>query len=261
VAYTQRLGTLSEFITSQGEGGVYVVDNGSSREFSNPDNLSSWAGSSSIDSISNSLFSDLSASTGIFSNQAQTSSTQYVLHSGELLTLNTNLSIMYPRNSVATISGALAGLLPTGGAASQFVMGSTGTIYLVDGGLKHGIASLGLLASYTPSGAANITTFSNAELAEIPDGQTILTRFAYNSSNPTQQYYVNNGTYTLSAPFNDSQYGFAISATGISVLGASNGAVSCSQGFVQAVGSPGIYILDNGVKRGIASLNMFGMLQ
>ncbi len=261
VAYTQRLGSLSEFITSPGTSGVYMVDGGSSREFSNPDNLASWAGSSSIDSISNALFADLTTGTGIFSNQTQTSTAQYVLHSGQLLSLNSNLAVMYPRNLVATISSSLANLLPSGGSASQFIMGTTGTIYFVDGGLKHGIGSLALLASYTPSGSANITTFSNAELAEIPDGQSILTRFAYNSSNPTQQYYVNNGTYTLSAPFNDSQYGFSISAAGISLLGSANGAVSCSQGFVQAIGSPGIYILDKGLKRGIASLNMLGMLQ
>jgi hypothetical protein len=261
VAYTTRLGTLSDFVTSPGVNGVFMIDGGSSRLFSNPANLASWAGSTPTVSISSSLLGDLTPGSGIFSNQAQTASAQYVLDSGKILSLNANLSTMYPRNSLATISTALANILPSGGSASQFVMGTTGTIYLVDGGAKHGIASLGLLASYTPSGSANITSFSNAELAEIPDGQTILTRFAYNSSNPTQQYYVNNGTYTLTAPFNDSQYGFAISPAGISVLGTSNGTASCSQGFVQAVGSPGIYILDNGVKRGIASLNMLGMLQ
>jgi len=257
IAFTKRLGGLSAFMTAPNAGAIYAVDGGALRPFANPEGLRTWAGTSPIILVSTDMLNSLSAGQGLDTNQAQqTGAGQYVINNGRILPLDSDTSIIYPRTNVTSISSGLANVLPSGEPASRFVRGSGGTIYLVDNGRKHGIGSLELLFAYTPNGSLSVTQFTDHELSQIPDGSAIGTRFAYNSSDTSKQYYINNGLHATSDDFSTPSYGFALSPTGLSLAGQQKGPISCSQGLIQAEGSAGIFVLDNGVRRPIGSLDI-----
>lgn len=257
IAFTSRLGGLSAFITAPNAGAIYAVDGGTLRPFANPESLQTWAGTSTIRLVSTDMLNSLSAGQGLGTNQAQqVGGGQYVINNGKILPLDADTSVIYPRTNVTSISSGLANVLQSGEPASRFVRGPGGTIYLVDNGRKHGIGSLELLFAYTPNGILSVTHFTENELSQIPDGAAIGTRFAYNISDTSKQYYINNGLHTTSDDFSVPSYGFAISPTGLSLAGQQKGPISCSQGLIQAEGSAGIFILDNGVRRPIGSLGI-----
>lgn len=260
VASTVRLGSLSSFVTYPGGAGVYMVDNATSRQFGSASVLQSWGGSTQVVNVSADLFSRLTASTGIFSNQARVGSSEHILSGGKLLTIPTSLVSLYPRNSVVIISPALASTIPKGSETSRFVQGSGAGIYMMDGGKKHGLASLRIMAAYTGSTYAAVTRLSDSELASIPTGQDVTTQLAYSSSDPTKGYFIDRGTKLLPTNFGVSSYGFSTSPATLSLLG-DKGTASCRQGLLQAAGSPGVYIMDNGYRRGITSLPALGMIK
>ncbi|MBC7404826.1 MAG: hypothetical protein H7252_03970 [Cytophaga sp.] len=261
IAYTKRLGGLSEFVTAPNAGAIFTVDGGTRRPFANPDTFQTWAGRSAVNMVTTDLLSTLTSGTGLSSNQAQDGTSQYVLSMGKLLSLDNSIAALYPRTTVTTISSVLASILPTGGYASKFAKGPGATIYLVDGGTKHGIASLGLLMAYSSDAASTVTQFSDSELAQIPNGSAVTTRFAYNNTDASKQYYISSGTHATTATFGVAGYGFAISPAGLALFGQAKEPISCTQGLIQAQGSAGIYVLDNGVRRAIGSLNILSLIK
>ncbi len=261
IAYTKRLGGLTPFMTSASAGGIYMIDGGQKRIFSSPTQLRSWAGDNRVITISDTLFQALPAGPGIISNQGMRGTTdQFIVTNGTVLSLDANTSQLYPRDKVQSISDALFSILPSGGQASKFIRDPNGTIYLLDDRTKHGFSSLGLLRSYANSDTMPITQLSSDEAATIPSGQNITTRFAFSKTTPTSQYYVNFGRYSVPQNFSVHRYGFAISDTGIQAIGSNRGPISCTQGLIQAVGSPGVSILDDGIRRGFSSPQMLSLV-
>lgn len=262
IASTGRLGGLSAFVTAPSAGGIAMVDNGTKRLFSTSDIFTSWSSGSQVNAITDTLFNLLTSGSGIFSNQVQAQDGRNGLMSqGSYRSMSTGVAGVYPRSQLTNISNQLTNVLRPGGEVTQFVKGSGGTIYLVDNGTKHGIISLDMLMSYASGRSPQVTTIGDQELSTISTGATVNTRFAYNISTPTTQFYVNGQLHTAPGLFNVSSYGFAMSSAGLSLITNNNAAISCTQGLVQAQASPGIYILDQGVRRGIASLDMLSMIK
>jgi hypothetical protein len=258
ISHTNRLGSLSAFTTSPGSNGVYLIDGGTKRMFPTPNMLNSWAGNGPIISVSDNLITSLANSTGVSSTQAESNGIRYLLASGKAKTISAENVPLYEQPKILSISSSLTAALPKGGSVSKIIRNDAGTIFLMDEGNKHGFTAWDIYSAYGSNVA--VTQISNNDAANIPSGANIQTRFVYSSSDSTKQYFVSSGKYSLPPTFVASGYGYAMSEEGVALLGSDKGLIGCKQGLVQAMGSAGIYILDNGKKRGIPSLDTFAMI-
>lgn len=258
ISHTKRLGSLSAFATSPSSGGVYLIDGGTKRMFPTPNMLASWAGSSPIITISDSFASSLPGATSVSSTQAQTASTRYLMASGRARTIGSADIALYTQPVILTISPQLFAALPKGSTVSKVIRNDSGTIFLMDGGKKRGFTEWSIYESYAKG--VPVTQLSNNDANNIPSGPSIQTRFIFSSTDPSKQSFVNQGRYSLTESFVASGYGSGMSDEGIALLGQDKGIITCKQGLIQGIGSAGIYILDNGKKRGIPSLDVFAMI-
>lgn len=260
VAYTTRLGVLNLDVSAPGQGCIFLMDGGKLRCYSSPTTMRFWSGSSpQTTSISSSLFSALPTGSGVFGGSATVGGTSYLADNGLLVTLPSYLPVFPASTETATAS--LVAAMPRGVTATR-LMAAQGVpgIFLIDGGKRLGLNSMDLLNSYLGPGESRaITSVSADTLLSIPQGQQIITRFAYFASTPNTIAYIDNGAHTLSNQINGHSFGIGLSDAAKTIIGTNSS--SCTAGFVSgAAGNTGIYMLEAGYRRPVTSLANYQML-
>lgn len=261
ITATSRLGVLSPFFSYQGASAIYAADAGTYRAFSDPTTYSTWSIKTRTISVSSELFADLAAGPSLSSTRVAAAGLKYFIKDGSALSVPTSLTSSFPPSS-QTVSTTLINELPLAGSVSRFIQSPGGTIYLVDGGKKFGIASLGILFSLARTNQPVVTALADGDIQSIADGKSITNRFLYNATDSSKQYYIDtSGLKTLpSTTFNASSYGTPLSDTGLSFIDQNPVSISCATGLVKSTSSAAIFILDAGVKRGIPSLTTLALV-
>jgi len=268
LSMSSRSSNLSPFIQTSSLNGVLLIDKGTYHSFSSWDTLADWAGSTpTISSISDSLFSSLTANTnyGIFSGQAKDSAgNRFLMDNGLAYPLTGSLNTNYPQDRQTTVDTALITTLPKSAALSPFIKSSSsGTIYLIDGGKKLGFTNGEVFASFLASDhIGTVSNLSQSTIDSLANGSLISSRFIYNSSTPTNGYYVDGSVIPLAAPFATNNYGLPVSADTINDLAPSANTTNCGDGtgFIKSSVSATIYMLENGTKRPITNPKDFSLL-
>ncbi len=252
---------LSSFIETPSIPGVFLVDNGTYHSFSSWNSLVSWAGKSpNIINISNNLFSLLTQnpSYGVLSGQAiDSNGDRYLIDSGRASPLTGSLSSSYPNDRQVVIHQNLLKLIPKSLNLYPFIKSSTSnTIYIIDSQKKLGFSNGEAFSSFYKNNTnKGITTLSQTTIDSIPNGNTISSRFVYNSSNPNLSYYVFNSAASLSTSFATINYGTPLSEGTLADLNISNDTFSCgyNDSFIKATNTHTVFMLENGIKRPISN--------
>jgi hypothetical protein len=269
LSMTSRSANLSPFIETPSVGGVLLVDKGTYHSFSSLDSLVSWAGSAPTTStISSALFSSILTANptyGVYSGQlADSVGNRYLVDNGATHPLIGSLKVNYPQDKQLTVDTALINLLPKATALTPFVQSVSGnTIYLLDGGKKLGFTSGDVFSSFISSNHLGAVTYlSQSAVDSVAYGPAISSRFIYNSTTPSANYYVNGSAIPLTAPFAANNYGLALSPDTIGDLSVSASAISCGDGtgFIQAQGAATVYMIENGTRRPITNPRDFYLL-
>lgn len=264
-----RSANLTPFIQTPSVGGVLLVDKGTYHSFSSWDSLVSWAGSApTVSNISTALFNSLlTANTnyGVFSGQiADSIGNRYLVDNGMAYPLTGSLKVNYPQSSQLIVDPVLINLLPKTAALTPFIKSAnSNTIYLLDSGKKLGFTSGDILSSFINSDHLGAVTYlSQSAMDSIAYGPAISSRFIYNSTTPSTNYYVNGPAIPLTTQFAANNYGLALSPDTIGDLSVSTNSISCgdSTGFIQAQGTATIYMVEGGTKRPITNPRDFHLL-
>ncbi len=252
-------GDMQFAVQNPGTSNIYMVDgaNGGGqtilRGYSSMAMLAAWEGdnpsyialdsqSGFFDQIDNAIGSTLTTT------KASCNGTDFQAIGGYRLTQPGNLASLFPGSaqgvSTATFNRLIAGAAGNISPLLQAI--GSPTVYLMDGGTKHQILWPSALTSWAPAGQP-ITSVTSGYLNAISAGATL---GGYLANVSGQLYVVDSGTKTAVPSALNTAYG--------NISGAYNASAAlmafypqqptAATGYIQGIGSPTVYLLDNSSK-------------
>lgn len=256
-----NLGALSYSVrnASVGSGPVYMVDGGATRQYQNADILNAWEGDNpSITALSNDYISAMGSGTGLSGTKINTGATtkEYQVSAGQKLLESTPVTQLYP-GVAQSVSTATINRLGNGPAASQFIRAYNGTtIYMVDGGTKHAVATPEIVKAWNNGTNPSVNLVTQGNLNLLPNG-TALT--GYEADLSGQLYLMDSRKIAIPTGL-DSSYRTSnvySPSTALMSLLTSGGTAT---GFLKGFNSPGVYLMDAGSLRQVRTPNNLSLL-
>jgi len=248
-------GNLSPYFSSPGISGVNLVDTAQYHEFSSWGNLQLWAGDTpNVISVSPEFRSHLAASTPIYTNDFNVGQSRYYIDKNKVYSLNNASSVAFASGKGIAVTQNTLNLFPASGALDQFITSeSTGTVYLVDAYKRYGFPTASLFNSYAKPSQSQVVRLSQESFSRLVDGGVIQSRFVKDRASGAT-YYLNQGLKTLPAQFITSSLSVTLDQNTIATYGGST-SMNCgaSNTFIRSNGNPAIYMLEDGIKRPIAT--------
>ncbi len=247
-------GNLTYSVQGPSGGPVYMVDDGSIREYGSSDIQAAWEGDNAgVTTLSMDYLSAMGQGSVINSNKISDGTQQYIVDNGQKLPASAQVAQLYP-GSMVSVSSETLDRLATGVAASQFVaLNGTPGVYLVDNSTKYPIPTPEILAAWAGNSNASITYVDQGFLNLLSNGSVLDS----NEANVNGQLYLMDGTNAVPIPvalnndFTTANSAQDISTTLISIYAGSPTATYILKAFTE----PTVYILDNGVLHPIFSPN------
>lgn len=227
---------------------MYFVDGSTLHPIDNPDTLNAWQGNTNLAIVpSSALFSRYTVGSSVSTFKVQSGSGQnFVVDAGQKLPADSTTFNAIP-GPVATVGDPLLNSLATGPNATPFIRASNDpTVYLLDNGQKHSVASPAQLMAYSNNGQIPVNIVTQGHTNKIAQGASVDGFLAQNSSRSTT--YLMNGTKQPIPAGQVSDY----TTGGHNPLTLSDAILSLMQSgptvtrFVRVPGQPGVSIIANG---------------
>jgi hypothetical protein len=231
-----------------GASGMYLVDGNTVHLIDSPDTFVAWQGDSSTAIIpSDALFSHYVVGTPITTFKIQSSSGQgYIVNAGLKLPADSATFSAFP-GAPAIVGDPLLNALVNGPNATPVVRAAiASTIFLMDGGQKHGFMTPAHLLAYSNNGQLATTVLTQGHLNKIAQGFDI-SSFLANNSSGTATYLMNGSKRQIPSAQLQSFLGGGQTPIVISdaVLSQLNSGPPVTK-FIQAAGQPAVNVMDNG---------------
>lgn len=256
-------GWLSYAVKKATDPSLYMVDglNGSNqivlRQYSSPDVFHAWEGDNAYyTTLSNAYFDGIDNAIGTtltgYTVKGSNDPTQYHVIAGQKLYLSGAMAAAY-NQSYQTVSPSTISRLVSSSPVTNFIRlpGEGVTIYMADNQKKRPISSPNVLRSWSPNNNVSVNILNQGFLNLLTTDSTIN---SYQADVDGQLYTLDGKKYTVPEAL-DSAYRLEnpaiVSQATINLF--SNDTVT---GFIKGSG-PAIYLLDNGVKRHIPSLEVW----
>jgi hypothetical protein len=259
-------GYLSYDVKGPGSSTIYMTDGVSGgqrvlRPYQNDATFRAWEGDTAYyTDLSSDFFNTMNNAVGgtLTSTHASYGSSEYQVVNGKRLAQPSLYSSLYP-GSAQAISAVTYDRLADGGQVSHvFRADGDPTVYLIDNGQKHAVASPTVLQAWGVPGNG-VSLVNTNYIGLIPTGTALSD---YTASNSGTLYLMNGAKIIIPAnvatAYQAALPPYAASSALLGLYAAQNSSIT---GFVQSVGSPEVYLLDNsGNKRHIGSPNMATLL-
>lgn len=245
--------TLGQVIHSppSGASGMYLVDGNVVHLIDSPDTFVAWQGDSSTAIIpSDALFSHYTAGSAITTFKIQNSGGQgFIVNAGFKMPADSATLSAFPGAS-ATVGDPLINSLVNGPNVTPIVRAPVAsTVFMVDGGQKHGFMTPAHLLAYSNNGQLATTVLTQGHINKITQGFDVSNFLAVNTSGTTT-YLLNGSKRQIPSAQLPSYLGGGQKPLVLSdaMLNQINNGPPVTK-FIQAAGQPGVNIMDNGAHK------------
>lgn len=256
----QYNGHLTYSVKTASNPALYMIDGKNNsgqmvlRQYAGPDVYHAWEGDADayttlsdtyFDSIDNAIGAALTG----YTIKGDNSSEQYHVVAGQKLYLSGEQSAVYDQ-TYQTVSDYTINRLVTSAPVTNFVRlpGNGVTIYMVDNGQKLPVSSPDVLKAWSPNGNVNVNILNQGFLNLLTTGTAVN---GYEGDVAGQLYFVDGRKYTVSAGLDDGYRTGNIASVSADLMNLYP--TSTATGFIKGA-SPAIYLLDNGLKRHVNSI-------